>query len=72
MIIQFQVEQIFSPVSGKTNSLLQFKKALREEAYETCAYWIDQALKSGATKGEIASVIRNPFQHLEEPSASFS
>ena len=68
MMIQFQTESImFAPARGKTYNLLQFKKALREEAYEICPYWIDMALKGGATRGEIASAIRNPLHHLEEP-----
>ena len=69
MILQFQgVEQVFyAPTAGKIYSLLHFKKALREEAYELCRYWAGHALKNGATKTEIAQIIRNPAQHLEEP-----
>jgi len=52
--------------TGKIYPLLYFKKALREEAYETCTYWLRQALKSGATRHEIDRVIREPVTHLEE------
>ena len=69
MIMQLQrIEQVFcDPSAGKIYNLLQFRKALREEAYENCPYWIEQALQSGAKKSEIAFVIRNPSRHLEEP-----
>jgi hypothetical protein len=51
---------------GKIYPLLYLKKALREEAYEKCAYWRGQALKNGATRHEIDQIIREPVTHLEE------
>jgi hypothetical protein len=51
---------------GKLYPLLYLKKALREEAYEKCAFWVRFALKSGATRHEIDQVIREPVTHLEE------
>ena len=73
MMSQMQgIEKIYNAsAASKTYNLLQFKKALREEAYELCPYWAGQALKSGARKSEIALIIRNPSLHLEEPP-SFS
>jgi len=51
---------------GKLYPLLYLKKALREEAYEKCAYWVSLALKSGVTRHEIDQIIRKPVTHLEE------
>lgn len=51
---------------GKLYPLLYLKKALREEAYEKCAYWVSLALKGGATRHEIDQIIREPVTHLEE------
>ncbi|MFH0984513.1 MAG: hypothetical protein V1882_03140 [Candidatus Omnitrophota bacterium] len=51
---------------GKIYSLLYFRKALREEAYEKCAYWRNLALKRGVTRREIDRIICEPVIHLEE------
>lgn len=52
--------------NGKFYPLLYLKKALREEAYEKCGYWVTLALKRGATPHEIDRIICEPVAHLEE------
>lgn len=37
----------------KKFDLQQLQKALREETYERCAFWIKRAIQNGASKSEI-------------------
>lgn len=53
--------------TGKTLSLLHLKKALREERYEVCPYWVARAVEHGAAQKEIVNAIVYPLRHLEEP-----
>ena len=66
MVMEKVGGEVQSAKVGKLYPLLYLKKALREEAYEKCAYWIRLALKSGATRHEIDQVICEPVAHLEE------
>ncbi len=67
MIAQTEEIQIVAlPCTEKVRSMLQLQKALREELYETCAFWVKRALRNGATKREISWVLRNPCWHIEE------
>jgi hypothetical protein len=56
----------------KVRSLLQLKRALREEVYEVCSFWIDEAMQYGATKKEISRVLKNPSWHVESEPASMN
>lgn len=68
MVIKNEEIQAVSdfPGTGKLRSLLGLQKALREETYETCAFWIKRTLLSGGTKREIAWLLRHPSWHIEE------
>jgi hypothetical protein len=63
----FQRRSQKSRPTGKTLSLLHLKKALREERYEVCPYWVARAVEYGAAKKEITNAICYPGRHLEEP-----
>ncbi len=54
----------------KVRSLLHLQRALREELYEDCSFWIDEALQNGATRKEISWVLRHPTWHVEVEPAS--
>ncbi len=49
----------------KILSLLYLQKALREEAYETCALWVERARDCGANSKEINRILRHPSWHME-------
>jgi len=66
MVMERVRVEAWSAKAGKLYPLLYLKKALREEAYEKCAYWLSLALKGGATRHEIDQIIREPVTHLEE------
>ena len=69
MVTQSEVSVITEvPGGDKMRSLLHLQKALREEFYEACDFWVKRAALSGATKKEISWVIRHPSSNLEEPS----
>lgn len=62
-------KRIEFPAVEKMRSILFLQKALREESYESCSFWIDRAVFCGATKKEISWVLRHPSWHMEvEPS----
>lgn len=61
--------EIEFPATEKVRSILQLQKALREESYENCAFWVDRAVLSGATKREISWVLRHPEWNIEEVSS---
>lgn len=50
----------------KVRSMLQLQRALREETYEMCAFWIRTAMRNGATSKEISTLLRHPNWHMEE------
>lgn len=56
----------------KVRSLLQLQRAIREELYEVCSYWVDEAMQCGATKKEISWVLRHPSWHVETDFASMN
>ena len=56
----------------KVRSLLHLQRAIREELYEVCSFWIDEALQSGATRREISWVLRHPSWHVESELASMN
>ena len=68
MLIQTEEIQQAVNVSGseKIRNMLHLQKALREENYEACAFWIERASRSGGTKREIAWLLRHPSWHIEE------
>ena len=59
-------EVITAPCTEKMRSLLRLQKALREEFYEGCAFWVQRAMASGATKKEVSWLVRHPSWNLEE------
>ncbi len=54
------------PATEKVRSILLLQKALREETYESCAFWVDRAVSLGATKREISWILRHPAWNIEE------
>ncbi len=54
----------------KTLNLLYLQKAVREERYETCAYWVERARDCGANSKEIGWILRHPRWHMEGVEAA--
>jgi len=50
----------------KRNAFVSLHKALREERYEECPYWIYYAKLCGAKKNEITQFLINPALILRE------
>ncbi len=50
---------------SKVYVLLGLRRALREEAYEMCYFWIARALACGISRKEICLMIANPSLHPE-------
>lgn len=44
----------------KRNAFLSLQKALRDERYEECHYWVFYAKLCGASKKEISQILHNP------------